>query len=233
MSEVTVSQYQEIMAYADTNPTDRELTLKMVQVFCKIKDASIIEYADLIRISRHLANMLNDKPSLTVFWNDKGFIPNLSKITFGELIDLDNYLPQNKFLHKSMAILYRKVEARSRDLYTITPYEGAGDASEYKEMPLSIAMGAMLFFLDYRQGFSERYPSIFPAATDDDRGANLSGSAQFAARWGWYSSVFNLAGGDITKFDQITKEPASKCLTALEYMKQQDEQLMMKANAAG
>jgi len=146
MSEVTVGQYQEIMAYADTNPSDRELTLKMVQVFCKIKDASIIEYADLIRISRHLANMLNDKPSLTVFWNDKGFIPNLSKITFGELIDLDNYLPQNKFLHKSMAILYRKVEARSRDLYTITPYEGAGNASEYKEMPLSIAMGAMLFF---------------------------------------------------------------------------------------
>ena len=146
MSEVTVGQYQEIMAYADSNPTDRELTLKMVQVFCKIKDASIIEYADLIRISQHLANMLNDKPSLTVFWDDKGFIPNLSKITFGELIDLDNYLPQNKFLHKSMAILYRKVEARSRDLYTITPYEGAGDASEYKEMPLSIAMGAMLFF---------------------------------------------------------------------------------------
>ena len=146
MSEVTVGQYQEVMAFAQTKASDRDLTSKMIEVFCGVKDAALMEYADMVRISKHLTKMLQAQPNLIVFWEKKGFIPNLAAITFGELIDLDTYLPETKNLHKAMAVLYRDVTAKSRDLYQVEKYKGAGEAQEYKQMPLDVAMSAMVFF---------------------------------------------------------------------------------------
>ena len=48
-----------------------------------------------------------------------------------------------------MAVLYRPVNFRSKERYTIAPYEPSDEVSELmKEMPLSVAMGSMVFFYD-------------------------------------------------------------------------------------
>ena len=49
-----------------------------------------------------------------------GFHPNLKDITFGEFVDLDNYLENPlKNLHKVMGVLYREITFEKKGKYTI------------------------------------------------------------------------------------------------------------------
>ena len=46
-----------------------------------------------------------------------------------------------------MAVLFRPVNYRQKDKYTIMPYKPSDDVSELmKEMPMDVVMGAMVFF---------------------------------------------------------------------------------------
>ena len=50
-------------------------------------------------------------------------------------------------LHKAMAVLFRPIKTKVKDLYTIEDYENSDKYSEVlKYMPLDIALGCMLFF---------------------------------------------------------------------------------------
>ena len=77
-----------------------------------------------------------------------GFIPNLSKITAGEFIDLDNYLLEDdKQLHKICSILYRPVTKSLSTLYEIEKYEGTDKYSDImKRVDCKVALGALVFF---------------------------------------------------------------------------------------
>jgi hypothetical protein len=80
-----------------------------------------------------------------------GFIPNLEDITFGEYVDLDNYMADTQELHKTMAILYRPITQRAGKRYDIEQYESAEKYSELmKQAPMDVVLGATLFF--YRLG---------------------------------------------------------------------------------
>ena len=78
-----------------------------------------------------------------------GFIPNLERISLGEYIDVENNIVDWQTMHKAMAVLYRPVNFRSKDKYTVAPYEPSDEVSELmKEMPLDVAMSSMVFFYD-------------------------------------------------------------------------------------
>jgi hypothetical protein len=56
-----------------------------------------------------------------------------------------------KNMHKAMAVLYRPITDKSKDLYLIEEYESALKyADNMKYMPTNVALGAMVFF--YRLG---------------------------------------------------------------------------------
>ena len=38
-------------------------------------------------------------------------------------------------------------------------------------------------------------------------------------RWGWYQSIYELAQGDVRRFDEVTELPLHQCLTMLWYLK--------------
>ena len=40
---------------------------------------------------------------------------------------------------------------------------------------------------------------------------------------GWYHAIYQLAKGDVTRFDEVTKQQAHKCLTILNYEKDKAE----------
>jgi len=42
-------------------------------------------------------------------------------------------------------------------------------------------------------------------------------------RWGWYQSIYALAQGDITRYENITKLNVHQCLYALMFMKEKSE----------
>ena len=147
MSEVTLKQYQDFMLLQESDVDDTTKILGTIEIFCNITNARAIEFESIEKINEHLIAMLQQKPSLKPFWLNFGFVPNLRTLSFGELIDLDNYLGKVETHHKAMAVLFRPVEAKFRDMYTIEPYESATKyEGQMLEMPLDIAMGSLLFF---------------------------------------------------------------------------------------
>ena len=53
--------------------------------------------------------------------------------------------------------------------------------------------------------------------------AGLTAESNFGAKWGWYQSIYGLAQGDVTRFEDITKLNVHECLYALEFMKEKNE----------
>ena len=77
------------------------------------------------------------------------------------------------------------------------------------------------FFLQFRDRIIEGFPGLFQE--NDSEEQDLSSQGGFGQKWGWYSSIYGLAKGDITKFDQVTKEPIFKCLTYLTFEKEKNQ----------
>jgi len=154
LSEITLDQYQR---FARLEGDEEFLTHKMLEIFCNVPLAQLpnVKFASVANVMRHINTMFSEKPSLkaefTLGEHTFGFIPNLEDITFGEYVDLDNYMSDVQELHKTMAVLYRPVTERVGRRYAIEPYESAGKYADLmKDAPMDAVMGASLFF--YRLG---------------------------------------------------------------------------------
>lgn len=53
--------------------------------------------------------------------------------------------------------------------------------------------------------------------------AGLTAESNFGQKWGWYQSIYALANGDITRFEDITQLELHECLYALEFKKEKNE----------
>lgn len=154
LSEITLDQYQR---FARLEGDEEFLTHKMLEIFCGVPLAQLpnVKFASVANVMRHINTMFSEKPSLktefTLGEHTFGFIPNLEDITFGEYVDLDNYMSNVQDLHKTMAVLYRPIAERAGRRYAIEPYESAGKYADLmKDAPMDAVMGASLFF--YRLG---------------------------------------------------------------------------------
>ena len=150
LDDITLGQYQKFYRMSDGKDNNDFLNQKMVEIFCRIdlKNVVKIKYHSLNKILKHIDNLFQKKQPLkkTFTYNKKeyGFIPKLVDITFGEYIDLDNYLSDWENMHKAMSVLYRPVNYKSSGKYIIDDYEGANE--NMKDMPLSVVMGSLIFF---------------------------------------------------------------------------------------
>lgn len=82
-----------------------------------------------------------------------------------------------------------------------------------------------VFFLDFRTGVIRGYPKLFGEASEEEQEDfnEFSEEAQFSKQWGWFSSIYQLAKGDVTKIDIVTREGLFKCLNMLTFEKQKNE----------
>ena len=153
LNEITLYQYQKFEKLIQDNEASHFVNQKTIEIFCNIelKDVARIRIADIDDLLAHLNNLLQAKPKLTRTFKlgvyEFGFITKLEDMTSGEFIDLENYLSNTETLHQAMAVLYRPITSKVKDLYTIEEYESSYKYSEaLKYMPLDIALGSMLFF---------------------------------------------------------------------------------------
>jgi hypothetical protein len=153
LNEITLYQYQKFEKLIQNNDASHFVNQKTIEIFCDIelKDVARIKVADTDSLLVHLNNLLQTKPKLTRTFKlgiyEFGFIPKIEDITSGEFIDLETYLGDTETLHKAMAVLFRPIKNKVKDLYIIEDYEAADKYSEVlKYMPLDIALGSMLFF---------------------------------------------------------------------------------------
>ena len=153
LNEITLYQYQRFEKLIQENEASHFVNQKTIEIFCniEIKDVARIRIADIDDLLLHLNNLLQQKPKLTKTFKlgvyEFGFIPKLEDMTSGEFIDLENHLSSTETLHQAMAVLFRPIKSKVKDLYTIEEYESSYKYSEVlKYMPLDIALGSMLFF---------------------------------------------------------------------------------------
>ena len=104
---------------------------------------------DIAEICNIINNLFDTKHQLlnrfTCNGVQYGFIPNLEDITFGEYVDLDTFIGDNLNLHRAVNVLYRPIEHRTGDRYTIKEYDP--NTSELaKQFPLDAVLGAVVFF---------------------------------------------------------------------------------------
>ena len=123
-----------------------------------------------------------------------------------------------------MSILYRPVVKKQGDMYAIEPYSGNLNPQPFLNVGMDIHFGA-LFFVRFINGLVERYPELF-----EGDGHASQHAANFAKKWSSYSTINELANGDILKFNEVTEQPLEKCLLHLAYKadKAQVEGLMHK-----
>ena len=151
LSEVTLDQYQRYLKIQDNNQDEKFLASKMIEIFCgvKLSDTLKMKYADVDGICNILVDMFNEKPQLVTKFKMKGveygFVPKLDDISLGEYIDLDAFLGDWENMHRAMAVLYRPIESKYGDKYSIKDYE-AGDGEVMKDMPLEAVISSIIFF---------------------------------------------------------------------------------------
>ena len=156
MNDITLGQYQKYIKVADENEgADEFVNKKLIEIFCNItlRDVEQIPMVEAEKVITILGKAFEEKPELIRHFKlldvEMGFIPKLDDISLGEYIDLENTISDWQNIHKAMAVLFRPVNFKSKDKYTIAPYSPNEDIqSLMKEMPLDVVMGAMVFFYD-------------------------------------------------------------------------------------
>ena len=162
LEDIKLWQYQKYMkvveAHKDAEETEELnnfLNMKLVEIFCNVslKDVSKISVRGYKRILDILNKAFEEKPKLVQRFDlegvDMGFIPKLDDISLGEYIDIETNLSDWQKIHKAMAVLYRPVNFKMKDKYTIAPYEAKEDIQDVmKEMPMNAVISSMVFFYD-------------------------------------------------------------------------------------
>lgn len=158
-ADITVRQYQDFMKILDSNKREKTKTLDTVSLFCGVDKNTLkkMSYQDLKKIANILTQMTSEDPSeiklkkhIKFKGADYSVIPNMSKMTTGEFVDLESYCEEaSDNMHKIMSVLYRKqtqkVDRFGR--YAVEEYEPTHEKKEQmKDLPMDCALSVLNFF---------------------------------------------------------------------------------------
>lgn len=153
LDEIPLKNYQKFMDVAKNSNDNDFISLKMLECFCgiELKEAYKLKTNDVFEISSKLNQLFETKGKFQHRFKCKdiefGFINDLENISYGEYLDIEEYLKDVSTFHKAMAVMYRPIIETKKDKYAIIEYDGAEEYHEFmKFAPLSIVLPAMVFF---------------------------------------------------------------------------------------
>jgi len=156
LESITLGQYQRYLKVADQNKGEEYndfLNKKLVEIFCDVdlNEVEQIPFVEFEKVLVIIQEAFEKKWGLTKRFKlldvDMGFIPKLDDMSLGEYVDVESSIGDWQDMHKAMAVLFRPVNFSQKDKYTIAPYSPSEEVKELmKEMPLSVVMGAVVFF---------------------------------------------------------------------------------------
>lgn len=153
LSEITLDQFQRYTKLVNDNEPSEFVNQKIIEIFCNIKLSEVakISYKDTQSILDHIQSIFEVntqlKRTFTLFGVEYGFVPDLENITSGEYIDAESYLKDIQTLHSALAVLYRPIIAKTKNLYTIEDYETAGKYEAImKNATMDVVLGMQVFF---------------------------------------------------------------------------------------
>ena len=152
LSEIPLSRYQEFIAMKEKSNDEEFIAQKMIQIFCgmKLGEVAKIKMKHLNELIAHFTKVFSEKPQLIRKFKIKdiefGFIPKFDDISFGEYVDLENYMKDWKTYHKALSVMYRPIKNTNKDKYEIVDYEPNEDMQDLmKFAPLDVAISSSFF----------------------------------------------------------------------------------------
>ena len=128
-SDISIGTYQEYIKIQEGKGSEKNKIIKSVALLCNTTHQIVrkMNYADLVDIVKIIKLLVDTEPDKKDFKKkfmfkkeEYGFVPNLSKITTGEYIDLETYCKKPiENLHIIMSILYRRINFKRGDRYSI------------------------------------------------------------------------------------------------------------------
>ena len=152
--DITISEFQRYLQIAKSKRKTRDE--EIIALFCKLdkktikkiklKDKNIL--VDKINTFINTKNETKLQKRVTFKGKDYGFVPNLSKITTGEFVDIEEYGRDiNENLHKVMSVLYREIDKEVNEFYSVKPYDPDElEIDKFKDFPMSTTLSAIDFF---------------------------------------------------------------------------------------
>ena len=166
LEDITLEQYQKFLSIE--NPSNDDL----LSVFLNLNQQGIdkIKASEVDRLVVLINSLFETKQEHKLKFNlrgqEFGFIPDIDNITYGENKDITTYVNDWQSMHKAMAVLYRPITQTQKGKYLIQEYNGTREYSELmKQMPLSVAMGAMVFFYNLTNELLNYIPSYLEKVT--------------------------------------------------------------------
>lgn len=224
LKEITLGQYQKYLKIQAENEDETFIAQKMIEIFCNTKLEYVMKmrWKDVNEVVTDLGHMFEENHKLqkqfTLNGTNYGFIPNLDEISFGEFVDLDSYLGDWQEMHKAMQVLYRPVDISVRGRYNIKEYKALTDDT-MKDMPLAYAMSAVFFFVEFRERVISSYDGLFAEGSSE---GSYTSEGGFNRKWGWYTSFYQAAQGDVTRFEDISEQGVHKILMYLEFVNEKN-----------
>jgi len=160
LKEVKLKDYQDFLLIE--NPSNDDLLKRILNI--NTKELGKIKDKDVDYLINHINKLFEQEhkyiPTFNLNGVAYGFIPNLDEITYGENKDVTSYINEWGNMHKAMAVLFRPLKQKQGHKYLIEEYEGSHKYSEVmKEMPLSVVLGAMVFFYNLTNELLNYIPS--------------------------------------------------------------------------
>ena len=152
--DITIAEFQRYLQIAKSKRKTRDD--EIIALFCKV-DKNLVKKIKL-KDKNILVNKINTfintknetklQKRVTFKGKDYGFVPNLSKITTGEFVDIEEYGRNiNENLHKVMSVLYREIDKEVNEFYSVKPYDpNELEINKFKDFPMSTTLSAIDFF---------------------------------------------------------------------------------------
>tara|TARA_R110002020_G_scaffold111927_4_gene258057 strand:- start:411 stop:1001 length:591 start_codon:yes stop_codon:yes gene_type:complete len=156
-NDISIEMYQKFEGLKKKKLKEDEFNINVICVICGIERELMerMEYKDINKIAKELRFLMKETPNTDelvkkVEWNGVkyGFIPNLSEITMGEYIDIEEHCKEaQKNIHKIMSVLYRPIVKETKTRYSIEPYDPSEELDkEFLDFPILPSMSALSFF---------------------------------------------------------------------------------------
>ena len=196
LSDITLGQYKRFLNIQKQTEESHFLNAKAIEIFCDIelKNVMRLKMADFDKITNKINLLFEQKPKLVQRFKidsvEYGFHPQLDELTLGEYIDVDTFISDWGNMEKAMNVLYRPIENKLKDRYSIKEYN-VDTSNNLLAMPMDAVLSSIFFLWNLGIDLSKAM-------------MNYLDKEQTEALTQYLTSQPN--GGGITQFTDLLKE---------------------------
>ena len=150
LSDITLGQYKRFLNIQKQTEESHFLNAKAIEIFCDIelKNVMRLKMSDFDKITNKINLLFEQKPTLVQRFKidsvEYGFHPQLDELTLGEYIDVDTFIADWENMEKAMNVLYRPIENKLKDRYSIKEYN-VDTSNNLLAMPMDAVLSSIFF----------------------------------------------------------------------------------------